>query len=352
MATFRETVKKLLVLNGLTTAILVLAVCLLIIPALYYSQIWSEVTSPPIPTTGPKEQFEIAKLAAEIRQIRSDTSGSLFWLKMIALFVTVGGAVGGYLVGQNRVAKRRIEFENRKNIEAVYQTIVQELSDQSPLLRAAAAVKLGNILKSFPAEWAKDDSAGKAWKHQLIQLTKQVLAASLAIEKDSKVLKTLSIALVLDRPETLTGNETQKQYADARKLDLSGARADEAYWKLVDFSESDFYKASLKGASFRQSLLHYSQFRESSLSHSVFFDADCAGAVFKLADLRNADLTEAKLYNTTFENAKIHGCKLTGIKLGGGDNHPMDKVDDSVYGDGTKMITVGEWLARETKASS
>ena len=44
-----------------------------------------------------KNLREIDKLAAEIRQIRSDTTGSLFWLKMIALFVTVGGAVGGYL---------------------------------------------------------------------------------------------------------------------------------------------------------------------------------------------------------------------------------------------------------------
>lgn len=43
-----------------------------------------------------KGQYEVYKLAAEIRQIRSDTSGSLFWLKVVALFVTVGGAVGAY----------------------------------------------------------------------------------------------------------------------------------------------------------------------------------------------------------------------------------------------------------------
>ena len=199
MATLRQTLKKIFVLNGLTTALLVLAVCLLIIPAVYYSQRWAELTTPPIPTSGPRVDFETAKLAAEIRQIRSDTSGSLFWLKLIALFVTVGGAVGGYLIGQNRVTKRRIEFENRKNIESVYQTIVQELSDQAPLLRAAAAVKLGNILKSFPAAWAGDDPGEKEWKQQLIQLTKQVLAASLSIEQDRKVLKTLTIALALHK---------------------------------------------------------------------------------------------------------------------------------------------------------
>ena len=41
-----------------------------------------------------KDSYEISKLDAEIRKIRSDTAGSLFALKVIALFVTVGGAVG------------------------------------------------------------------------------------------------------------------------------------------------------------------------------------------------------------------------------------------------------------------
>jgi len=300
---------------------------------------------PPIVTTSSKEQYEIAKLAAEIRQIRSDTSGSLFCVKTIALFLTVGGSLAGYFVSHNRIANKKIAFENRKNVESVYQTIVQELSDNAPLLRAAAAVKLGNILESYPAEWTADDPKDKDIKEQLIQRTKQVLAASLAIETDSKVLKTLSIALVLDKPAS--GQASQKQYADARNLDLSGVRADDAYWKRVNFSGSDFYKASLKGASFRESLLHYAQFREASLSHSVFFEADCKDANFKLADLRYADLTKANLQKTRFENAKVHGCVLTGAKFN--ENYPTDKVDDSVYGDGTKMITVQAWLESETK---
>ena len=99
-----------------------------------------------------KKEYEISKLDAEISQIRSDTAGSLFWLKLIALFVTVGGAVGGYLVGQSRSTHARIDFEDRKNVSEVYQSVVQELADDSPILRAAAAVKLGSLLQSFPAE--------------------------------------------------------------------------------------------------------------------------------------------------------------------------------------------------------
>jgi len=58
-----------------------------------------------------KDSYEISKLDAEIRQIRSDTGGSLFALKVIALFVTVGGAVGGYLIGQSRTTQARISRE-------------------------------------------------------------------------------------------------------------------------------------------------------------------------------------------------------------------------------------------------
>ena len=63
--------------------------------------------------TGAREQREIDKLDAEIKQIRSDTGGSLFWLKMAGLFVTVGAAVGGYLVGQARTTRERVDAERQ-----------------------------------------------------------------------------------------------------------------------------------------------------------------------------------------------------------------------------------------------
>jgi hypothetical protein len=486
MGKLREKLKKIWVLNNLTIGILILSVCVLLIAVAFFLQSLSEQTSlPPITATGSKEQFEIAKLAAEIRQIRSDTTGSLFWLKMTAIFVSVGGAVGGYLVGQNRVTKKRIEFENRKNIESVYQTIVQELSEQAPLLRASAAVKLGNILKSFPAEWIADDPKDKNWKQQQVQLTKQVLAASLAIEQDRKVLKTLTIALVLHKrweeeakeaigrsPAILYANipfafaagdktfpsgcyavnaipsgsdaltimdrngkivkvlsadsnkikdsealkiaklvfhrygkshflsqvwpagkaeyrqfpkstqevslETsqspispidlnveiidQRPYGDARDLDLSGAKAADAFWASTDFSYADFYRADLRGASFRRSVLNTAQFRDANLRNAVFIDANCAGAVFlfadlseanlsnadlRKADLRHSDLTGAILQKTRFEGARVYKCKLTGAEKVDVD-HLDDKVDDSEDGDETNMITIREWLKRET----
>jgi hypothetical protein len=347
MPTFkiRTRIKKIFVLNNPQIVIVIIVVCSVMIVLIYYSQKWSEETSlPPIVTTSPKEEYEIAKLAAEIRQIRGDTSGSLFWLKMFALFVTVGGAVGGYLVGQSRVAKRRIDFENRKNVDAVYQAIVQELSDKAPLLRAAAAVKLGAILKSFPSEWGGDQPRAKEREEQLIQLTKQVLAASLAIEKDPKVLKTLSIALVLHKRLVKDpGTGGRKKYANGRELDLSGAKADDAFWAKVDFSYSDFFRADLTRASLRGSILQTAQFRQTKLCEAVLADADCEGANFKLADLRNADLTNANLKGTSFENAKVHGCKLVGAVT---ENNPDCQVDDSPEGDGKVLIKLRDWLKR------
>jgi len=77
-------------LNQLETVLVVLAIFVASTGIVYWAQAVVEQNA--IPATGTastKDQFEMAKIAAEIRQIRSDTTGSLFWLKMIGLFVTV-----------------------------------------------------------------------------------------------------------------------------------------------------------------------------------------------------------------------------------------------------------------------
>ena len=287
----------------------------------------------------PKEQYEIAKLRAEVQEILSNISGSLFWLKLIALFVTVGGAVGGYLIGQSQVTRARLDFEDRKSVDAAYQSIVQELSDESPLLRAAAAVKLGMLLKSFPFEWSVSDDR----RSQLIELTKQVLATSLSIETESKVLKTLTISIVLHRPWRNDPEASAKaNYGDLSGIDLSGAKAYDAYWAKVDFTYADFYGADLRETSLRNAILRGAQFRETNLKNAVLINADCEGTNFKFADLRNADLSGASLVKANFENTKVYGMKVDGAVF---ENNPQTMVDDSRDGDGTKMIAFQEWLS-------
>lgn len=334
--------------NGLSNSAipyLVIAVLVILILFISAAQYWVETGAiTPSPNTSSiqalKERREIDKLVAEIRRIRSDTAGSLFWLKVIALFVTVGGAVGGYLVGQSRTTHARIDFEDRKNVDAVYQSILQELSSEAPLLRAAAAVKLGTILKSFPDEW----SVSQARRDQLIQLTKQVLAASLAIEEDSKVLKMLTIALVQHHPwEDDPDAKGRERYGDGRGLDLSGAKAADAYWARVDFTYADFYKANLSQVSFRQAILQGAQLREAELNKAVLIQANCEGANFKLADLRDADLTGATLVKASFEGAKVHGAILMETILG---SNPEGQVDIAPAGGKPQMISVTEWLAK------
>ncbi|HEY3142826.1 MAG TPA: hypothetical protein VGJ86_16920, partial [Acidimicrobiales bacterium] len=89
---------------------------------------------------------QVDKLDAEIQKIRSETAGSLFWLKMIGLFVTVGSAVGGYLIAHTRSTNMRLQFEKRNEVVRIYQGIVEDLSSEKPILRAAAAVRLGAVL--------------------------------------------------------------------------------------------------------------------------------------------------------------------------------------------------------------
>ncbi|MGD9009226.1 MAG: pentapeptide repeat-containing protein [Desulfobacteraceae bacterium] len=281
-----------------------------------------------------KEMMEISKIDAEISKIRSDTLGSLFWLKLIALFVTVGGAVGGYLIGHERATEARIKFEDRKNVDAVYQSIVQELSSDAAILRAAAAVKLGAIMQEFPHEW----NVSNKRKHQLIQLTKQVLAAALSIEDEPKVLKTLTINIVLHKPQDGSSGDN---LANARELDLSGAKAMDAYWAKTDFTYADFYKAVLSKASFRNSRLTGAQFRETVLTDTVFIGADCTDANFKMADLRGADFSQANLEKTMFNNAKLFGAKFKDLKSSNVENAD---VDISKEGDGSNMASIHDLL--------
>jgi hypothetical protein len=334
-----EKLKRRLFSNQLITGVLVICLILLIIIVVYRSQAIAEENAfqldPSINMT--RDQYELAKVAAEIRQIRSDTTGSLFWLKLIALFVTVGGAVGGYLIGQNRITRNRLNFEHRKDVDNAYQEIIKELSSKEAVLRAAAAVKLGSILQAFPVEWKVD----KSRKNELVQLSKQVLAAALAIEENVKVLKTISISIVLHKPWKEDVKNNQKQYADLRGIDLSSASAKDAYWAKTDFTYADFYRADLAKASFRNSILTGAQFRNAALEDSVFIGANCEGANFKLADLRRASFNNANLRQANFEGARIHGINLTGAVISIEDNIT---VDVSQGGDGSGIRNFKEWL--------
>lgn len=321
-------------LSDRTIAALVILVLAATVSMVYLSQaIVEKGALSPVPrSTDLKQQREIDKLDAEIRQIRSDTGGSLFWLKMAGIFVTVGTAVGGYLLGQSRSTHKRLELEKWNNVNALYQGIVQELSADSALLRAAAAAKLGKFLQSFPFEWDLTPE-----RHaELRDLTKKVLAASLAIEKEPKVLKTLTIAISL--------SDLSLGHGDLRAVDLSGARAADAYWARIDFTDADFYQADLTGASLRKANLSRAQFRDTKLNDAVLANAFCEEANFKFTDLRGADLSGATLRRANFERAKVFGVKLDDRTTFG--ENPDHEVDVSETGDGSQTMSVAGWLAR------
>ncbi|MBP6777574.1 MAG: pentapeptide repeat-containing protein [Piscinibacter sp.] len=286
-----------------------------------------------------KEQIELAKLAAEVRQIRGDTSGGQFWLRLVALFVTVGGAIGGYLVAQDVARRARERLEDRRTIDALFQALVKELADPAPLLRAAAAVKLGELLHEFPAEW----QVGEARRAELVNLAKRVLAAALTLEQDEKVQKTLSIAILRHRLVAGERPAGAKSKWDLRELDLSGAHARDAYWKAADLSGSDLYKADLTKASLRDAVLHYAQFREAVLREAVLAGADASGASFKLADLRGADLRGANLARADFDQALVHGARFDAAAAS---SAGAVEVDISPQGDGSARCLLADALAR------
>lgn len=206
-----------------------------------------------------------------------------------------------------------MDFERRKDVDSTYQTIIQELSSKEAVLRAAAAVKLGAIIQSVPKEWNGDKDNRK---NEIIELTKQILAAALAIEPDEKVRKTITIALVRKSVNPDTSNPQNDDYASLVRLDLSKANASNAYWARVDFSYADFFGANLEEASLRKAILRDTQFYSTNLKKAVLSGADCRGTNFKFADLRGADLSEIKLdESTNFEGAKVYGLQMKDINF-------------------------------------
>jgi hypothetical protein len=336
--------RRMFTLNRVMLAVVVLIVIILAaLSVIFFSQTLAERNL--LDASGEKQQYEIAKLAAEIKQIRSDTSGSLFWLKVLGLLVPLGGAVVGYFVAQYLNTKKNLEFEHNRNVDAAYQSIVQGLSESSSILRATAAVKLGAILKSFPTEWKVVEKRQK----QMIRLTKEVLAAALALETDPKVLKTLTIALVLHKhPKTVMkkGVEEVIEYADASKLDLSEVWAEEAYWAKTDFTSTDFYKANLARASFKDSTLDEAQFYFADLSGAKLIDAHGDNTALKFCDLRKADLTRVTLFKPNFEGSRVHGVKLTGAKI---TEPEIAEVDISKDDTKKRMTSVFKWLREDAE---
>jgi uncharacterized protein YjbI with pentapeptide repeats len=276
----------------------------------------------------------VDKLNAEIQKIRSETAGSLFWLKMIGLFVTVGSAVGGYLIAHTRSVNMRLQFDKRNEVIRLYQAIVEELSSDKPVLRAAAAVRLGAVLEKYPSTWEVEGENSEDTRRELINLTKQVLASALTIESEPAVLKALTISVARHRVSAEGGREF-----DMTDLDLSGAKVADAYWADCNLSRTDLYNANLENASLRRATLAYTQFRDASLASAVLAEADCANANFKRADLREVDLKDLK----NWAEINVDGMKYTNIH--GVRNAPVGFKDWARSHGAVEMESDDEWRA-------
>ena len=289
-----------------------------------------------------KEQREVDKLTAEVKQIRSDTGGSLYWLKLAAVFVTVGAGVGGYLIAHSRSTRerlaaedrrteQRLAFERRGQVDAAYQAMVLELSSPSPILRANAAMKLGKVLQSPPVEWHLEDER----REEIWSLTKQLLAASLAIETQPKVLKALTIAVALHAKRTSIG--------DLRELDFSLARAADAYWARIDFTYADFYRADLTGRLAAQG---------GAEGAPVPRDGPARGRA-RRGQVQGHELQAHRPARRRSLRGRPHGREVRerqgprrrarGRDARAGDDHV---VDLSERGDGSELKSVGDWISR------
>jgi uncharacterized protein YjbI with pentapeptide repeats len=318
----------------------------------------------------------IQKTLVDIKSAYSELRGARLILDAMGVFVVVGGGVGGYLLSQAQSNEQRRRELERQAIDTMVSDIIKELSSpkEQEVLRASAAVKFGQILDEFPAEWEffGDENQKKKRQNQIRDLIKSVLSTALSIETNASVLKRIAenlnkhtlasseasgylllnldsnqptIKKLKDHPEILKdypainklvanlqvranaskGNK-DKGFVDMRYLDLSNANANiEAakarevsgfYWPRCLFDNTDFHNAQLNHSSLKNSYFRGIRFRNTSIQKSNVSESFFEECSFNQTKLKGSIFSDSvffektKFKNTECAKANFSGCYL------------------------------------------
>lgn len=95
------------------------------------------------------------------------------------------------------------------------------------------------------------------------------------------------------------------------------ALAGYSVWDGSSLVEAEFNKATLAGASLRDTVLDRARFVKTDLSDAVFTGASARGANFFKAWMPDADLAGVDLQDADLTRANLEGADLSGAKLAG-----------------------------------
>ena len=223
-----------------------------------------------------------------------------------ATFTAIAGLLAA-LLGVFRYFNYKTNKDRKAAVGEAFTEVVRGLSSPDEVQRVANAILLRRFFDPT-SEFAVRTFFQR--KVPYADDAVNVLAAVLRTERTGNVQKVLVDGLAY--APSLANVDLQRTNLRNGYLGVKGTHLPPS------MERTDFFRADLSGASFR----------EAKLPTAVFYEASLNGTVFTKADLRKAD----------FRGADLHGARFTGAQLAGaqfgGAVHLPDGFDAHLDGDG------------------
>ena len=300
-------------------------------------------------TEDDKVKAEVAKIEAETSALKAIGDQTRWWTTVLtAVGSIVGAIVGGvftFVVTQMGQRFSRLQRERQKDDEILtrqkmrqeqeqaqemhHLRLFQDLGHQSHRARlAAAAVLLDRLRRLREAKSPEADGTARLIGKVLVAVLKrqstaaekpaadaasresptESVAADVTDESEASLRKYIADELVETLGVRFKPGEGPKEPGksllgmdrDFQKCDLG-----DVYWAYVDARGVDFFQSDFAEASLRGAALQGAVFYKANLRKAILFGADLRDANFREADLRGANLQEADLRGARLENAKL-----------------------------------------------
>ncbi len=215
---------------------------------------------------------------------------------------TTAAAIAGLLTALLGIFRYFNYKTNKDRMAAVgeaFAGVVEGLSSKDDVLRLANAILLRRFLDQ------RSEFAVRSLVRRKVPYASDavnVIAAVLRSEPTGNVQKVLADGLAY--APTLASVDLQRTNVRHAYLGAKGDKQTERDHELPSMERTDFFRADLTGASFRQANLQRAVFYEGVVVGTVFTDADLRGADFRSADLKGAQFVGARLAGARFAGAQ------------------------------------------------
>ncbi len=181
----------------------------------------------------------------------------------------------------------RLHQEARFHRESHNLKLFEALSSDNHRLQLAAAAVLAERLVSNEENKEAEN--------------RTIIRALLAVTKDLR--KSVDDPIVPMEISKFVADVVKTHGQPLKQFDLQNTRLSGAWWKGVDASEVDFWRADLSYVGMRNAILRCSVLVEAKLDGSVLAGADLTNARLERASLLGTDLRESKLEGANFAGA-------------------------------------------------